>query len=206
MRLFVEQRRKQTNILVPHLPTGVAPSHEFYVMGVTFTSFCCSLPHRTAAANTAGGDAAPHPVWGVTSPAVRQYVRLLTFLCGEELARLRVWTEPLRYADASKAGHQVWQCHDLNPACGADFGTSCRFAPPPKNHHSRQPPPPPHTHTQPPWREYVTTAWQVDPALALSLLDHFPGAVEARTAAEALVVRHGADVQASGGAHKHRST
>jgi hypothetical protein len=31
-----------------------------------------------------------------------------------------------------------------------------------------------HRPLQVPWREYVPVAWQVDPCLALTLLDHFP--------------------------------
>lgn len=40
------------------------------------------------------------------------------------------------------------------------------------------------------WREYVPVAWQVDPALALSLQDHFPANSDVKHALEALVVEH----------------
>jgi hypothetical protein len=40
------------------------------------------------------------------------------------------------------------------------------------------------------WREYVPVAWQVDPALALSLQDHFPANSDVQHALEALVVEH----------------
>ena len=40
------------------------------------------------------------------------------------------------------------------------------------------------------WREYVPVAWQVDPALALSLQDHFPANSDIKHALEALVVEH----------------
>jgi hypothetical protein len=40
------------------------------------------------------------------------------------------------------------------------------------------------------WKEYVPVAWQVDPALALSLLDHFPATSEVKQALEQLVVEH----------------
>ncbi|WIA31066.1 hypothetical protein OEZ86_001095 [Tetradesmus obliquus] len=95
----------------------------------------------------------PHPVWGVAAPAVGSYVSLLRLLCSEELARLRVWVEPLKYADAAKTAPNV------------------------------------------PWREYVLLAWQVDPCLALSLLDHFPASEPLRAALEAMVVKHAADTQ-----------
>uniref|UniRef100_A0A383V936 1-phosphatidylinositol 4-kinase n=1 Tax=Tetradesmus obliquus TaxID=3088 RepID=A0A383V936_TETOB len=95
----------------------------------------------------------PHPVWGVAAPAVGSYVSLLRLLCSEELARLRVWVEPLKYADAAKTAPNV------------------------------------------PWREYVSLAWQVDPCLALSLLDHFPASEPLRAALEAMVVKHAADTQ-----------
>jgi len=49
------------------------------------------------------GIGAMHPVWGVQAPAVGGYVQLLTFLCAEELARLRVWYQPLVHADALQA-------------------------------------------------------------------------------------------------------
>lgn len=48
---------------------------------------------------------------------------------------------------------------------------------------------------QVPWREYVSLAWQVDPCLALSLLDHFPASEPLRAALEAMVVKHAADTQ-----------
>jgi hypothetical protein len=48
---------------------------------------------------------------------------------------------------------------------------------------------------QVPWREYVPVAWQVDPCLALSLLDHFPASESLRAALEAMVVKHAADTQ-----------
>jgi hypothetical protein len=34
-------------------------------------------------------------------------VALLRLLCSEELARLRVWVEPMKYAEASKAAPAV---------------------------------------------------------------------------------------------------
>jgi hypothetical protein len=40
------------------------------------------------------------------------------------------------------------------------------------------------------WRDYVPVAWQVDPALALSLLDHFPSNGDVKHALELLVVEH----------------
>lgn len=40
------------------------------------------------------------------------------------------------------------------------------------------------------WRDYVPVAWQVDPALALSLLDHFPSSSDVKHALELLVVEH----------------
>ncbi|KAF6255212.1 kinase-like domain-containing protein [Scenedesmus sp. NREL 46B-D3] len=48
---------------------------------------------------------------------------------------------------------------------------------------------------QVPWREYVPIAWQVDPCLALSLLDHFPASEPLRAALESMVVKHAADTQ-----------
>lgn len=44
----------------------------------------------------------PHPVWGSSTPDVAKYIRLLQYLCGEELMRLRVWTDPLKHADSSR--------------------------------------------------------------------------------------------------------
>jgi hypothetical protein len=41
----------------------------------------------------------------------------------------------------------------------------------------------------------VTLAWQVDPCLALSLLDHFPAVAALREALEGQVVRHCHDPQ-----------
>jgi hypothetical protein len=41
------------------------------------------------------------------------------------------------------------------------------------------------------WREYIPVAWQVDPALALSMMDHFPANTEVKTALQQLVVEHG---------------
>jgi hypothetical protein len=49
--------------------------------------------------------------------------------------------------------------------------------------------------SQVPWREYVPVAWQVDPCLALSLLDHFPASEPLRAALESMVVKHAADTQ-----------
>jgi hypothetical protein len=46
--------------------------------------------------------ARPHPVWGTPAPDIAKYIRLLQYLCGEELMRLRVWTDPLRHADSSR--------------------------------------------------------------------------------------------------------
>jgi hypothetical protein len=43
----------------------------------------------------------------VAAPAVGSYVSLLRLLCCEELARLRVWVEPMKYADASKTAPSV---------------------------------------------------------------------------------------------------
>ncbi|WIA31067.1 hypothetical protein OEZ86_001095 [Tetradesmus obliquus] len=107
----------------------------------------------------------PHPVWGVAAPAVGSYVSLLRLLCSEELARLRVWVEPLKYADAAKTAPNVpWREY-----------VSLVW--------------------QVPWREYVLLAWQVDPCLALSLLDHFPASEPLRAALEAMVVKHAADTQ-----------
>lgn len=40
------------------------------------------------------------------------------------------------------------------------------------------------------WKEYVPVAWQVDPALALSLSDHFPANSDVKQALEQLVVEH----------------
>lgn len=54
--------------------------------------------------------AQPHPVWGVPSPAVAGYIKLLRFLCGEELMRLRVWVEPLRHAEAPRPTQLVSGC------------------------------------------------------------------------------------------------
>lgn len=53
------------------------------------------------------------------------------------------------------------------------------------------------------WREYVPVAWQVDPALALSLQDHFPANSDIKHALEALVVEHAhaAKVGSKGRAH-----
>lgn len=48
-----------------------------------------------------------------------------------------------------------------------------------------------------PWRQYALTAWQVDPALALSLLDHFPAVIELQAALDDLVVKHAAEVKVS---------
>eukprot|EP00879_Flechtneria_rotunda_P007045 GHRR01007395.1.p1 GENE.GHRR01007395.1~~GHRR01007395.1.p1 ORF type:complete len:1449 (+),score=535.85 GHRR01007395.1:542-4348(+) len=92
--------------------------------------------------------AARHPVWGIAYPNVPGYIALLDFLCKEEVLRLRVWTEPLKYADAYRTTPSV------------------------------------------PWRDFVSTAWQVDPALALSLRDHFPALADVHTALETLVVKH----------------
>lgn len=49
--------------------------------------------------------------------------------------------------------------------------------------------------TQVPWKEYVPLAWQVDPCLALGLLDHYPATGQLRTALEAMVVKHATDPQ-----------
>lgn len=57
----------------------------------------CSLPIHAAAAATAKPPA--HPVWGVVNPNISGYVRLLMFLSVEQVKRLRVWTDPLQYAD-----------------------------------------------------------------------------------------------------------
>jgi hypothetical protein len=54
-------------------------------------------------ASTKDGVGAVHPVWGVQQPAVGGYIQLLNFLCAEELARLRVWYQPLSHADALRA-------------------------------------------------------------------------------------------------------
>eukprot|EP00878_Enallax_costatus_P012821 GHUV01013388.1.p1 GENE.GHUV01013388.1~~GHUV01013388.1.p1 ORF type:complete len:2087 (+),score=705.77 GHUV01013388.1:215-6475(+) len=120
-----------------------------------YPSYDASLPTAAHPVGPGGrGTAAaalPHPVWGDTNPDVSRYVELLQFLCGEELSRLRVWTEPLKYADASRVTVAV------------------------------------------PWREYAVTAWQVEPALALSLLDHFPAVNGLCAALENLVVKNAAD-------------
>lgn len=50
---------------------------------------------------------------------------------------------------------------------------------------------------QVPWRDYAMTAWQVDPALALSLLDHFPAVNELRATLGSLVVKHAAEARVS---------
>ena len=42
-------------------------------------------------------------MWGTPDPDVAKYIRLLQYLCGEELMRLRVWTDPLKHADPSRA-------------------------------------------------------------------------------------------------------
>jgi hypothetical protein len=55
----------------------------------------------------AGTPSRPHPVWGTPDPDVAKYIRLLQYLCGEELMRLRVWTDPLRHADSSRAAPVV---------------------------------------------------------------------------------------------------
>lgn len=57
--------------------------------------------------NLAGTAPQPHPVWGTPDPDVAKYIRLLQYLCGEELMRLRVWTDPLRHADSSRAAPVV---------------------------------------------------------------------------------------------------
>ncbi|KAF8068220.1 PI4KA1 [Scenedesmus sp. PABB004] len=49
-----------------------------------------------------------------------------------------------------------------------------------------------------PWRQYVGLAWQVDPCLALSMLDHFPAQADVRAALEGLVLRHAADPAVQG--------
>lgn len=49
-------------------------------------------------------------MWGMAAPAVGSYVSLLRLLCSEELARLRVWVEPLKYADAAKTAPNVSVC------------------------------------------------------------------------------------------------
>ncbi len=48
-----------------------------------------------------------HPVWRVAKPNTPGYVKLLRFLCREEVARLRVWEDPLKYADATASIAQV---------------------------------------------------------------------------------------------------
>jgi hypothetical protein len=61
--------------------------------------------HLQHARHTRTGEAAPgapHPVWRVASPSLGGFIRLLKFLCQEELTRLRVWVEPLKHADAAR--------------------------------------------------------------------------------------------------------
>lgn len=41
-------------------------------------------------------------MWGTSTPDVAKYIRLLQYVCGEELMRLRVWTDPLKHADPSR--------------------------------------------------------------------------------------------------------
>jgi hypothetical protein len=71
-----------------------------------FTFICSSAGHQ-AAQQQQQQQQQPHPVWGVAAPAVGSYVALLRLLCSEELARLRVWVEPMKYAEASKAAAAV---------------------------------------------------------------------------------------------------
>jgi len=53
------------------------------------------------------------------------------------------------------------------------------------------------------WKEYVPVAWQVDPALALSLQDHFPANTDVKQALEQLVVEHAHAAKVSGGPPKY---
>lgn len=71
---------------------------------------CRTLPvpadSQSGALTPAGSDR-PHPIWGLKAPNVAGYIRLLQYLCEEELMRLRVWTEPLKHADSSRQGPLV---------------------------------------------------------------------------------------------------
>jgi len=80
---------------------------------------------QSSALTLAGADR-PHPIWGVKAPNVAGYIRLLQYLCGEELMRLRVWTEPLKHADSSRSLPVVrgtgWG--RLCSSCGQGWGQS----------------------------------------------------------------------------------
>jgi hypothetical protein len=75
----------------------------------------------SAAVSTAA-QARPHPVWGTPAPEVARYIRLLQYLCGEELNRLRVWTDPLKHADSARQLPVVRSTSWLSRSCG---GSSC---------------------------------------------------------------------------------
>ena len=45
------------------------------------------------------------------------------------------------------------------------------------------------------WRELVPLAWQVDPCLGLSLLDHFPAVPDVRAGLQRLVLQHAASAE-----------
>jgi hypothetical protein len=71
-----------------------------------------------AAGTQAAATARPHPVWGTPAPDVAKYIRLLQYLCGEELMRLHVWTDPLRHADSSRQ-LPVVRSSGLSKFCGS---------------------------------------------------------------------------------------
>lgn len=72
---------------------------------------------------TAAAEARPHPVWGTAAPEVARYIRLLQYLCGEELNRLHVWTDPLKHADSARQ-LPVVRSSWLNRSCGSCWPAS----------------------------------------------------------------------------------
>lgn len=91
--------KKNTNLL---LPCGQRCGGQYCVQPcnrVGCPSCLCPAGVLASAAPAAGQ---PHPVWGSSTPDVAKYIRLLQYLCGEELMRLRVWTDPLKHADSSR--------------------------------------------------------------------------------------------------------
>lgn len=68
-------------------------------------------------------EARPHPVWGTAAPEVARYIRLLQYLCGEELNRLHVWTDPLKHADSARQ-LPVVRSSWLSRSCGSCWPAS----------------------------------------------------------------------------------
>lgn len=107
---------------------SVTTSHCF--LPVTSLTHALTLTHtpcpslNACAGGSGSAPQRPHPVWGVPSPNVAGYIRLLQFLCGEELMRLRVWTEPLQYADSSRSLPVVRVAH-VDKDTSSSLGQVC---------------------------------------------------------------------------------